>query len=551
MLQEINGKNLVGIPGKNVWKSDNRVTNWQKLTYGLFIHWGIYSRFGGVWDDQPVEEGYSEQIQMWGGLSYEEYLNEARKFSAERFDPKAICQLAKDAGMKYIVFTTKHHDGFCMFDTKTTSYNIVESTQYGKDALFLLAEECQKQGLKLGLYYSLVDWSQGHEFDIDNCNSIPESLEITIKEQLKELLSNYGSIVELWFDMGSPTLEQSKAFVSLIHEYQPKAMVNSRVWNNVGDFRTLSDNEIPTEDIDAAWQAPASINHSTWGYRSWQQRDIFSNKLEELIQNLIKVRAKGGNYLLNVGPRGDGSLVEYESDILQAMGAWIKRHPGIVNGNVSTKLPEQSWGQVMAGKEELYLYLTSKSMGNTITLPGLASSVLEITEDNTNQELRWEQNSNELIMYLPEQFEESFVPVLKVKLSEEVRIIPDNVMTPKEGEWTILPENVSFAHSYFDKGNYTSMALSTVKLTAFLATEYEREVSIEIQGGLNSDYQYQIQLGEQVKIVTGRQLQRGTVGRFTVPASEIVPLTITLADPAYADQDLEMQIEQIKLHTKS
>ncbi|WP_175631941.1 alpha-L-fucosidase [Virgibacillus siamensis] len=536
---------MMGIPGKNGWRSDDRVANWQKLAYGLFIHWGIYSKIGGVWDNQPVVEGYSEQIQMWQGISKEDYLRVAKQFSAEKFDPQVICQLAKDAGMKYIVFTTKHHDGFCMFDTKTTNYNIAEATPFGKDALSLLADECQKQGLKLGLYYSLVDWDQGHEFDKDNGNSIPASLEVIIKEQLKELLSNYGSIVELWFDMGAPTLDQSNALVSLVHEYQPEIMINSRVWNNAGDFRTLSDNEIPTEDIDTVWQTPASINHSTWGYRSWQQRDAFSIKLNMLIQDLVKVRAKGGNYLLNIGPRGDGSIVEYEEDILRAIGAWIKRHPGIINGNVPTKFPVQSWGHVMAGKNELYLYLTGKFAGGTITLPWLASPVLEITEDNTSQELKWERNSNDLIIYVPKQFQESIVPVLNVKLREEVRIIPDNVIAPQEGIWTISPDNVSFAHSYCDEGNYTSMKLSTVKLTAFLAAEYEQEVSIEFQGTANLEYQYHIQLGEQVKIVTGRELLGGMVGNFTVPAFEIVPLSITLADPVYSDQDLGVEVEQI------
>ncbi|MFD2750733.1 alpha-L-fucosidase [Virgibacillus siamensis] len=548
-MSEISNKNLIGILGKNGWKSDSHVTNWQKLAYGLFIHWGIYSKLGGVWDNQPVKEGYSEQIQMWQGISREDYLRVAEQFSAEKFDPKAICQLAKDAGMKYIVFTTKHHDGFCMFATKTTSYNIVEATPFGQDALYLLADECQKHGLKLGLYFSLVDWNQGHEFDKDNGNSIPESLEVIIKEQLKELLSNYGPIAELWFDMGAPTLDQSNAIVSLVHDYQPEAMINSRIWNNAGDFRTLSDNEIPTEDIDTVWQAPASINHATWGYRSWQQRDDFSIKLDTLIHNLIKVRAKGGNYLLNIGPRGDGSVVEYEADMLREIGAWLRRHPGIVHGNQSVNIPVQRWGQIMAGQDELYLYLTGSSVGDTITLPGLASPVLEITEDNSNQELRWEQNSYVLTIYVPKQFNESFVPVLKVKLSEEVRIIPDNVVVPREGKWTISPEYVSFAHGYYDEGNYTSMQLTTVKLTTFLAAAYEREVSIQFQGTANLEYRYQIQLGEQVKIVTGRELLGDMVGSFTVPALEVVPMSIALADPTYNDQDLGIEMEQIIVHT--
>ncbi|NGP45545.1 hypothetical protein G4V62_11470 [Bacillaceae bacterium SIJ1] len=290
-----------GIHGRDDWSSDERIANWEKLNYAMFIHWGLYSELGGNWNGEPVTKGYSEQIQMWADIPEEDYLEVAKQFSAEKFDPKAICQLAKDAGMKYIVFTTKHHDGFSMFKTKTTNYNLADMTPFGQDALQLLAEECQKQGLKLGLYYSLVDWHQGHEFDYDNCNTIPESIEEVIKEQLQELLTQYGPLVEVWFDMGTPTLEQSKTFASLVYKYQPEATINSRIWNNIGDFRTLGDNEVPQVNLDGAWQTPASIYNATWGYRSWQKHVDFSEKLNELINYLIQVRSNGGNYLLNIG----------------------------------------------------------------------------------------------------------------------------------------------------------------------------------------------------------------------------------------------------------
>src|SRR5699024_7051015 len=182
--------NIKGIPGEVKQATDNRVYNWQKLKYGMFIHWGIYSQIGGVWNNAAATEGYSEQIQMWKNISKDEYLKEAESFVAKELDPKLICQLAKESGMKYIVLTTKHHDGFCMFDTETTDYNIVEQTPFGKDALYLLAKECQKQGLKLGIYYSLVDWYQVHTFNIYNSNSIYTYMENVIIVKLKELFKN-------------------------------------------------------------------------------------------------------------------------------------------------------------------------------------------------------------------------------------------------------------------------------------------------------------------------------------------------------------------------
>lgn len=543
--------NIKGIPGEVKQATDNRVYNWQKLKYGMFIHWGIYSQIGGVWNNAAATEGYSEQIQMWENISKDEYLKEAESFVAKEFDPKLICQLAKESGMKYIVLTTKHHDGFCMFDTETTDYNIVEQTPFGKDALYLLAKECQKQGLKLGIYYSLVDWSQGHSFDPYNSNPISTSIENLIKEQLKELLMNYGSIVELWFDMGSPTLEQSEKIVSLVRKYQPETMINSRIWNNVGDFRTLSDNELPDSEMSGAWQTPASINHDTWGYRSWQEYDVFFNRLNSLLSELIKVCANGGNYLLNIGPRGDGTLVEYEVDALRAVGEWIKRHPEIVNGNKTTKFPVQSWGHVMVNDRNLFLYLTNIPSNNKIVLSGLATPALQVIEDNFDTYLTWEQDNYELSINLPPNLEESFIPVLKVKLSDDLYVIPEKVVFPNSKIWSISNEDISYSYSYVDSGNYFSTELSTVKLEAFIATRKKQELLLEFHGEVDLNSDYNIRVGNQEKVISGKQLQEEKIGFFSVSASEIIPLVITLANPRYKGENINMNVNRIVVSIKN
>src|SRR5699024_1855018 len=209
---------------------------------------------------------------MWANISQEKYETITQEFTLEKFDAKAIVSLAKKAGMKYIVATSKHHDGFCLFDTKTTDYNIVKSTPFGKDILKLLSDECQRQGIKFGIYFSLIDWHLGHQFDSNNNNLIPSAMENVIKEQLTELMTNYGEIVEVWFDMSHPTKKQSTEFSEIIRKYQPLAGINGRIWNNKGDFRTLEDNQIPSEVLEGIWQTPASIYHETWGYREWQER---------------------------------------------------------------------------------------------------------------------------------------------------------------------------------------------------------------------------------------------------------------------------------------
>src|SRR5699024_7386552 len=316
-----------GIKGIINWSDQENIANWQNLQYGMFIHWGLYSELGGEWQGEPVKKGYSEQIQMWADISEEDYKEVAKKFSAENYDPKAICQLAKDAGMKYIVITSKHHDGFSLVGTDTTNYNLVQMTHFAKEAIKMLAEECENYGLKFGLYYSLVDWHQGHEFNHQNNNTINDHIEGVIENQLRELLTDYGPIAEVWFDMSSPTLAQSEKFAGIVRELQPDACINGRIWNNKGDFRTLADNQVPEISLEGAWQTPASIYRETWGYRNWQERNDFDGKVKDLTHTLVSVIARGGNYLLNIGPKGDGSILPFEAEVLEEIGKWVKRHP--------------------------------------------------------------------------------------------------------------------------------------------------------------------------------------------------------------------------------
>ena len=169
---------------------------------------------------------------MWADIPDEAYLNQAQAMTLEHFDPQEIVQLAKQAGMRYIVLTSKHHDGFCLWKTETTSYNSVDNMAGQRDIVGELAEECACQGMKFGLYYSLVDWHAGHDYDYDNNNRISSDLAHYIEAQLTELLTQYGEIVELWFDMGYPTLEQSQRLKQLVAHFQPNCAINGRIWHN-------------------------------------------------------------------------------------------------------------------------------------------------------------------------------------------------------------------------------------------------------------------------------------------------------------------------------
>lgn len=306
------------------WIDESRLKvtkEWQNLKYGLFIHYGLYSLCGGVWNGRRVERGYSEQILSHGDIPKEDYEKLARSFKAEAFNADDIAVLARDSGMKYVVMVSKHHDGFCLFDTITTDYSSVKSP-CGRDLVGEMSSACQRHGLKFGIYFSWIDWHCPEALPISPHNSdrIPEGHMRYNHIQLTELLSNYGPICELWMDMGAPTESQSAQVRDLAYRLQPGIMVNARVWNDYGDFMTMADNAYPDCELNVPWQTPASIYHATWGYRSWQERTGLEEKIREIASSVRTVIEGGGNYLLNIGPAGDGSIVPFERDVLIGVG---------------------------------------------------------------------------------------------------------------------------------------------------------------------------------------------------------------------------------------
>lgn len=309
--------------------------------FGMFIHFGVYSKLGGIWKGEKIPY-YAEQIMNHARITVPEYEAVAREFNPIDFNADSIVLLAKNNGMKYIVFTTKHHDGFCMFDTQTTDYDIVDFTLYGKDIVKELADACHRHGMKLGFYYSLPDWHYPHGIPrlepdtTTNCteyvNQVYSPLEIITPEledyivaQITELLTNYGEIYTMWFDMGLLTPEQSRRFRETVKSLKPQCLINGRIMNNMGDYMTLPDNGNISSYGDIYWDNPASL-YNTWGYKSWIERPELSQQIETQTQRLLKTVANGGVFLLNIGPDGTGKVIDYERDVLNGIGDFISSH---------------------------------------------------------------------------------------------------------------------------------------------------------------------------------------------------------------------------------
>ncbi len=358
-----------------------RGLHFRKGRYGLFLHWGLYSELGGKWNGKTYY-GIGEWIMHseMAGIPVSEYMEIAKRFNPDQFDAHAIVQLAKDAGMTYIVITSKHHEGFAMFQS-AHPFNSVDASPFHRDPMKELSEACRELGLGFGVYYShYQDWTapggfggpsqdaEGHTVSFDQY--FWEKCYL----QVKEICTQYGPLELVWFDTpGNMPKEHVVALHDLIRSTQPNALLGSRIGYGMGDYESLGDMEVPPEKVEGLWEGCDTTNDS-WAY-AWY--DTNWKPPQEILRRLVATVARGGNYLLNIGPDGKGRIPVHCEEFLKQAGNWLHANPAVIRGAASSPWRfAMPWGDITTqGRKTLNLVVFDVPEDRFIYLPGLSTPV--------------------------------------------------------------------------------------------------------------------------------------------------------------------------------
>jgi len=439
-------------------EQDQHMEWWREARFGLFIHWGLYAQPAGVWKGEEIP-GISEWIMARAKIPVKEYEQLADTFNPVKYNAEQWVRLAKQAGVKYIVITSKHHDGFAMFHSKASSYNIVDATPFGRDPLQELADACDKYDMRLGFYYSQAqDWHEpgGTYWNIEqgephwDPDLVREPLMNYINgkavPQVKEILENYGGLDILWWDTPrGMTLEAAEALQAVADDY-PDLITNNRLYRPwPGDFSTPEQN-VPPTGLDYDWEVCMTMNTS-WGYK---KHDNNWKSDSTLIRMLTDIASKGGNLLLNVGPTAEGEIPGPSVERLKSIGRWMDVNGESIYGTQASPFFKLPWGRCTSRNTPegttLYLHVFHWPENNILRVPGLSAEVNNISLlSDQSQKLASHREGGDLLIDLPGQIPDPVNTVIKVETEGDL-VVTSNMPSLVDGRIE-LPADFADIHN--------------------------------------------------------------------------------------------------------
>jgi alpha-L-fucosidase len=439
---------------------EQRLKWFREARFGMFIHWGLYSVPAGEWKGKPVA-GLGEWIMNRAKIPVTEYEQLANQFNPVKFNAQEIVRLAKNAGMKYIVITSKHHDGFAMYHSAVSKYNIFDATPFRRDPLKELADAAQKAGIRLGFYYSQTqDWHEpdaiGNDWDFkdEKTKNFQKYLDEKVKPQVTELLTNYGPIGLIWFDTPrNISKEQSRELVDLVHKLQPDCLVSGRVGNGLGDYDSAGDNQISVGQVRRDWETPVTMN-DTWGFK---KDDLNWKPTAVLIQQMVQVSSRGGNYLLNVGPTSEGLIPQPSVERLGEVGEWLKINKDAVYGTRPSPFQyELPWGIITTKPNKMYLHVFR--WDKQLTLFGLKNKVRKASLLAGKKKLKFTQTNDAaldhyaLTLQLPAGEADKNDSVIELDLEGDVSVDASLLQQPDDS--VTLPAFLANVHKQDEKSAF-------------------------------------------------------------------------------------------------
>jgi len=431
---------------------------WRDARFGMFIHWGLYAVPAGTWHGERVT-GLGEWIMRQAKIPVADYEPLAKQFNPVQFDADAWVKTAKDAGMKYIIITSKHHDGFANFDSKVSQYDIVDATPYHKVAIKALASAAHKAGLRFGVYYSIMDWhhpdAQSGAYPDYNSTSFHSPtfaryVETYMKPQLRELVTQYPEIDVLWFDgewVADWSDEQGKALYAWLHTMRPSLIINNRVGHSrqgmmgmsankdaPGDFGT-PEQQVPATGLPGVdWETCMTLN-DTWGFQSF---DDNWKDTKTLVQTLVDVASKGGNLLLNVGPTSQGVIPAQSVSRLREMGDWVRANGESIYGTSASPYGLPAWGRYTArpSQGKVYAHVFDWPKNGKLVLTGMTAKPNTVYLLADRKPLTVEQGEGGWVVSLPKVRASAIDAVLEVQTTNRADITGTRLTINDAGAYT-------------------------------------------------------------------------------------------------------------------